>query len=83
MAQVQARNLLNDKNYIKTKKDEQILDPTSVIYKRITYHFKFKKRTFKLDASHSVSDENQVEWGKIDLDEVKIKLQERCRHCNG
>lgn len=46
---VSAKNLLGDKNFIKTKKDEQILDPGSQIYKRIAYHFKFRKRTFKLD----------------------------------
>lgn len=31
-----------------TKKVEQIMDPSSSIYKRIAYHHKFKKRTFKL-----------------------------------
>ena len=67
-----------------TKKVEQIMDPSSSIYKRIAYHHKFKKRTFKLhQTSETNLDNTENSKDLIDLDEVKLKLQERCSHCKG
>lgn len=53
------------------KRAAEILDPSSVIYKQIAYHHKFRKRTFILEPEPV--NEND-EYNFIDHDEVKLKL---------
>ena len=65
-------NLLSDKEYLICKKEEQILNPNSKLYKQISYHHRFRKRTFKTKDTKF-----------IEVEEVKLKLQEECRNCKG
>ena len=66
--------MLDDQHLEIQKKQEQILNPNSKLYKQIFYDYKFKKRTFKL---------NTEEFKSISFEEdVKLKLQEHCDKCH-
>jgi hypothetical protein len=56
---------LNDKQHLIIKKVEQILDPSSNIYKRITYHHKFRKRTFKVEKRLEGDEDGDVDCEKV------------------
>ncbi len=69
MKPTQDQNILNNRQFILQKREEEILDPSSAIYKQIAYHHKFRKRTFILEPENEADDYNF-----IDHDEVKLKL---------
>ena len=55
------------------KKEEQILNPNSKLYKQIFYDYKFRKRTFKLPSD---------DYDHISFEEdVKLKLHQHCKEC--
>jgi hypothetical protein len=48
------QNVLSDKEYLICKKEEQILNPNSKLYKRIGHEYKFRKRTFKTEKIKNI-----------------------------
>ena len=66
-----------NREYLITRKEEQLLDTTSKLCRQISYSLSFRKRTFKTKrCSSSVNRE-------INCEQVRLKLEEECRNCHG
>ena len=94
----------HDKEYLITKKEEQLLDTNSKLCRQISYQYQFRKRTFKSDQLiegavleniqkqifAAVTNQKAIEKhllklqvNSINVEEVKLKLEEECLVCEG
>jgi hypothetical protein len=68
-----AHEQISDKEYLINRKEQQILITNSKLCKRVGYQYKFVKRTFKTKANRD----------RVKVEEVKMKLSEKCGKCQG
>ena len=61
------------------RKEEQLLDTTSKLCRQINYSLNFRKRTFKMLGSAPM----QQQQYQINCEQVRLKLEEECKECNG
>ena len=68
-----------NREYLLQRKEEQLLDTTSKLCRQINYSLNFRKRTFKMLGSAPM----QQQQYQINCEQVRLKLEEECKECNG
>ena len=72
-----------NREYLLQRKEEQLLDTTSKLCRQINYSLNFRKRTFKMLAAAGLPDSKQSQQYQINCEQVRLKLEEECKECNG